>query len=346
MATGARVESIDALKNFKITLVKFGEKISAALEDAESEMGHLLNWLENEQSAYWATQIRKRHDALEKAREALRMKKLFKDATGRTPSAVDEEKAVAVAKRRLDLAEQKAIETKKWVGRMQKEILLYKGQVMRLVTAASTDIPAAASQLNNYVLMLEKYTSVPVEAGSAAAMPTGEGSMTRAAEPARKEGKSPWAGLRRQTPAAMLRDAATLVPLVDVQWPSGAIMAADRETLVGLGLPPEAVGPAERIICAADVWKASAVYFERLGKLPDGASWYVGPAEMAAGTVGSCVAVKAEELLRGRPDLQEVLQFPEGFLVVISAGTGLGAVLDPQDRDLFTKPDKPVPAGA
>ncbi len=340
MATGARVESIEALKHFKITLIKFGEKISAALEDAESEMGHVLNWLENEQTTYWAAQIRKRHDVLEKAKEALRMKKLFKDATGRTPSAVDEEKAVAVARRRLEIAQQKAIETKKWVGRMQKEILLYKGQVMRLVTAASTDIPAAAAQLNNYVLTLEQYAAVPVEAGSSAAMAAGEGSMTRAAEPARRESKSPWAGLRRLTPAALVRDAAALVPLVDVQWPSGSIMAEDRQTLVGLGLPPEPIEPGERIICAADVWKASAVYLERLGKLPDGASWYVGPAEMAAGSVGSCVAVKAEELLRGRPDLQEALQFPQGSLVVISAGTGLGAVLDAQDHDLFAKPDE------
>ncbi|MGA2501014.1 MAG: hypothetical protein ABSH20_25030, partial [Tepidisphaeraceae bacterium] len=134
--------------------------------------------------------------------------------------------------------------------------------------------------------------------------------------------------------------------LGDVQWPSGSIVAADREALVALGLPQEPVAAGERIICAADVWKANAVYFERLGRLPDGASWYVGPAEMAAGTVGSCVAVKAEEVLRGRPDLQEVLQFPEGFLVVISAGTGLGAVLDPQDRDLFAKPNAAPTVGA
>ncbi|MFI5378954.1 MAG: hypothetical protein ACHRHE_06645 [Tepidisphaerales bacterium] len=344
MATGARVESIEALKNFKIYLIKFGEKISAALEDADSELGHVLNWLETEQPTYWASQIRKRHDALEKAKEALRMKKLFKDATGRTPSAVDEEKAVSVAKRRMDEAEQKAIATKKWAGRMQKEILLYKGQVMRLVTAASTDIPAACSQLNNYVLTLDQYMAVPIEAGSTAGAVPGEGQMTRAAEPGREEAKSAWAGLRRLTPAAMLRDAAALVALGDVQWPSGAIMAADREALVGLGVPEEPVSPGERIICAADAWKANAVYFERLGRLPDGASWYVGPADMAAGPVGTCVAVKAEELLRGRPDLREVLQFPEGFLVVISAGTGLGALVNPQDRDLLQKSEETAPS--
>ncbi len=338
MSTGARVESIEALKNFKIALVKFGEKISAALDDAESEMRRVLNWLENEQPKYWETQLRKRHDALEKAKEALRMKKLFKDATGRTPSAVDEEKAVAVARRRMEEAEQKAIATKKWASRMQKEILLYKGQVMRLVTAASTDIPAAVAQLNNYVLTLEQYAAVPVEAGSTAGEAPGEGQMKRAAEPDRKEAASPWAGLRRMTPAALIRDAAPLQPMRDMQWVSGAIMSGDRETLTRLGVPEDNITGGERIICATDVWNAPAVYFERLGRLPDGASWYVGPADLAAGPVGTCVAVRAEELLRDRPDLREVLQFPEGFLVVISAGSGLTAVVSPQDRDLLPGP--------
>ena len=40
-----------------------------------------------------------------------------------------------------------------------------------------------------------------------------------------------------------------------------------------------------------------------------------------------------------------MLQFPEGLLVVISAGTGLGAVLNPQDRDVFAKGDEPAAAG-
>ena len=59
-----------------------------ALGDAESEMNRVLLWLETEQHAYWSGQVRKRTEAVAKAKEAVRFKKVFKDSSGRTPSAV------------------------------------------------------------------------------------------------------------------------------------------------------------------------------------------------------------------------------------------------------------------
>jgi hypothetical protein len=338
MSTGARVENIEALKLFKANLLKFSEKISVALDDAETEMQRTLNWLENEQPNYWIGQIRKRHEAVERAKEALRSKRLFKDSSGRTPTAVDEEHALAAAKRRLEEAEQKSVATKQWARRLQKELLLYKGQVTRLVVACSTDIPAAVAQLNNIVSTLEQYiAAAPAEVVSAAPSANAAGQMARGGVAGGAVASSPFASLRRLTPQALDRNAAQIREVPDTPWQSGAVLKHDRIALAALGLPPMPVTPAERIICAAEVWVADSIYCERLAPLPDGATWYIGPTVPPANVL-PCVALRAEDLLRRRPDLTGLLSLPEGFLAVIAVGGGLQAVLNPQDCDLLQNP--------
>jgi len=62
MSGTARIDSVDALRNFRTVLVKFAENTGVALGDAEGEMARVLVWLETEASTYWSGQIRKRHD--------------------------------------------------------------------------------------------------------------------------------------------------------------------------------------------------------------------------------------------------------------------------------------------
>ncbi|MGH7179767.1 MAG: hypothetical protein ACREJC_20490 [Tepidisphaeraceae bacterium] len=170
MAEQARVDSIDALKSFKVALHKFVEAGNVALSDAGSEISRVLSWLENEQLSHWQSQIRKRAADVEKCKEAVRMKKLFKDATGARQSVVDEEKALSKALAALAEAEQKLANTKRHGRRLQKEMLMYKGQVQRFATTLEVEIPLAAAQLEQMVIALEQYTgySTPGAAKSAA----------------------------------------------------------------------------------------------------------------------------------------------------------------------------------
>jgi hypothetical protein len=160
MSEGARIDSIDTLKHFRIALIKFAESASTALMDAESDMQQTLNWLESEQLSHWQTQIRKRHDIVERCKEAVRMKKLFKDSSGRTPSAVEEEKALRVAIARFEEAEQKLASTKKYTRVLHREIQTYKGSVQRLATSLSAEIPVAAAMLDKMLASLEQYVSL------------------------------------------------------------------------------------------------------------------------------------------------------------------------------------------
>lgn len=160
MTQGAKVESIDSLKVFRVALIKFAETANIALGDAESEVQRVQMWLENEQQSYWQQQIRKRTEILGRAKEALRMKKVFKDASGSRQSYIDEEKAVQKATRDLQEAEQKLIAVKQWARKFQKEAAAYKGSVQRLSTFVLSDIPVAVSKLDRMAAALQAYVQL------------------------------------------------------------------------------------------------------------------------------------------------------------------------------------------
>src|SRR6185436_1209766 len=110
----ARVESVDAIKNFRRAWLKFAEAANVALTEAEADAVDTLRWLETEQRTYWQNQARKMTELVSRCEEALRHKRIFKDASGRTPSAVDEEKALAKAKRMKEIAEEKLQNVRKY----------------------------------------------------------------------------------------------------------------------------------------------------------------------------------------------------------------------------------------
>ncbi len=99
MGISARVESLDALRWLKVAMAKFAADALAALGDADAELQRTVTWLETEQLAHWQALQRTRMEAVSQARDALRAKTMFKGIGGRTPSTVDEKKAVALALR-------------------------------------------------------------------------------------------------------------------------------------------------------------------------------------------------------------------------------------------------------
>ena len=192
MGNTARVDSIDSLKTFRVALIKFGEEANAALASADAEMLRVIGWLERDQVSFWQMQIRKRQEGLERAQEALRMKKLFPDASGRFPTPVEEEKAVRKWKAALEEAQTKLANCKKYVRLLQREIMNYKGGVQRFSTWVHAEVPNAVARLDRMVGKLEAYVALgggtgysPVRDASLSAFAPSEaplGSMVRPPE--------------------------------------------------------------------------------------------------------------------------------------------------------------------
>jgi hypothetical protein len=165
MSEGARLESVELLRSFRAVLLKFCEEAGSALMSADSDIHRAALWLETEQASWWKLQLRKRAEAVEKAREAVRAKKLFKDSAGRQPSAVDEEKALKLAQRALEEAEAKAENCRRWKRELVRETDLYRGQVQRFATTVQADLPEAARRLGRMLEKLEEYLAAGAVSG-------------------------------------------------------------------------------------------------------------------------------------------------------------------------------------
>jgi hypothetical protein len=160
MVEAARVQSVDDIRAFRGVLVKFTEEAQTALISAEAELIRTASWLEGQQTAHWQDEVRKRTAIVGKCKDAIREKRLYKDSTGTYPSAHEEEKALRVAQHRLEEAEQKLAATKKYVRVLQREILLYKGQVQRFSTVAQVDLPQAIAWLDRVMMKLQAYAEL------------------------------------------------------------------------------------------------------------------------------------------------------------------------------------------
>ena len=239
MSDTAHIDSIDVLREFRVALLKFSEAADSALGDADSDVRRTLTWLENEQSAYWDGQVRKRQDLVTRAAEKLREKRIFKDATGRIPPAVDEEKALRLAKQRLDAAMEKQVLVRKYARMMQKVIQDFKGAIQPLGTHIAYDIPVAVARLDKLAALLQAYTELaPAGASGETSSAAGAAGMSRpvdarpAADDARPADEDQAASDSSQSSAGDdLPDfpafEAPAVVVVRTHTPTGLVLAAD-----------------------------------------------------------------------------------------------------------------------
>jgi len=330
MAVGAKVNSVDAIKDFRVYLAKFQENASVSMDDANSDVARMERWLDGEALTYWSGQIRKRQEILAKAEEMLRYKKLYKDAAGSTPSAVEELKAVQIAKKNLEEAQHKLAAVKLWQKRLQKEINLYRGGVGRFQVTVSAGVPAAIAQLGATIGQLEKYMGIavespegqPQETTAAAGVGTdGGGSMARAAEEAEPAAAPPIdpAVLRARAP---LPDAAATAP----QLPEKTLWLT-----CGTVTPEQWKMPDAQPLLDQDIVLITnpAMTSSRIFMLRSAQGWCIGAVD--ADEVPAYNRSTIADLRAARPDLGELLKLPQDTLVIVG-DAGLLAVYDPKNQ--------------
>jgi len=333
MSTAANIGNIEALKQLRIALVKFAEMANVALGDAESEVQRVINWVENDQATYWSNQLRKRQEILVKAKEALRHKQIFKDATGRRQGTAEEEKAVQIAQRRLAEAEQKIAHVKRWGRQLEKEAQIYKGSVQRLGTTVTADIPVAIAKLDRMGIALRGYVNLvtPGEVASTADQTAGA-SMARG-EPGPPQPGDTYRALRQRSPKPEARDAippgepATSRPL--------EISSGDQEKLATLSLERQIVDPNVMVVFANNVLEQPRIYLHRIDPaFPGDSGWTIGQAEGEAATEYN--AAKAADVVKVWPLFEQFLPLPPGTLIALDSA-GIAAILDKDDNDLWPR---------
>ncbi len=345
MGEFVRVESVDALKRFRVALCKFVETVTAGLDEAEAEIQRTTFWVQNEQTDYWKRQAAKRAENLTRAKSALSQKKTQLTALGGRSSCVDELKALAVAERLVEEARQKQINVRRWRRVLEEEAFSYQGLSQGLRVALQGDIPHALAQLDNMIAALEAYTAAapPEEQRSVAPAAADEfapaskdlPSMARGTPSSSPADTRGYRKLRARTPPPAVREA-TPVSQSGCVWPLLTGPASDvQQALVGTGLASVPVAADDKIVLARGVWQASRLYLERVpGVVAGDSGWYIGFAD--GREVTAYDGARVADVLAGRPDWSGVLEMPAGCLVVYD-GAAPEAVLDPQDVLLFPR---------
>ena len=329
MSNLVRVDSIDDLRALRAAMCKFADTVKAGLDEADAEVRRTASWLTLEQQRYWKRELHKRTEQHGVARRNLNRKKAEKTALGGRYSYVDEEKALALAERRMSEARRKCENVKKWTRLLDEEYFSYKAVAQGLGQAMELDVPAALAQLDGMVAALDAYAASYETAGERAAE-TGaaEESFARAVpadarkEPAALRGVLfPEDVLACAVPSAV---DASLAQLLRVDQDSLARLAvlhseeeADRQGAVMLD---RKAGGARRLCC------------ER-ATTAGGSEWRIGGVDDAASA--DPVVFELAALLEQRPELAALLTLGVGTLAILDNGS-LESVLDARDTPLWS----------
>jgi hypothetical protein len=352
MAEGARIYSTEAIGYFRAALIKFAESGNSALTSADSDIERVIGWLERDQTTYWASQVRKRHDRVLQLEDAVRQKRLYKEVDGTTKSAVDEIKMLQQAKRAEEEAVQKTITVKKALQHLRKEGMMYKGRVQRLATSLQSDIPAAVHSLDTMLDHIESYLAVQT---------TGEVvNFSDSAEQISRAASSEKVGLERlrdQTPKPDQREAAAFTLVgpdhpIHQPWKAGVMQDWQIKVLAGLGIERVLPDPDMRVVLHPEVWTHGKIYLERMESASEQDSgWYIGPATdtPAQGDPPAYIAVRLGDIVQARKDFTELLGLPVSTLIVLDAG-GPAAMFDQLGLDIWAlaliKAAEPAPDAA
>lgn len=338
MGKQARVTSIEVLREARAALQVFETNTRAALSEVDADVQRTTDWLRMHQLPHWQKQIRVRSEALAQARSDLLRKQLSSMQDG--PSCIDEQRAVARAKQRLESAQQRLQVVRKWITVWEREATLYKGQTQALSDTLARDIPAAMLRLDRMGQALAGYVAIAPARVDAA---TGRVSGGDDAGPPPPEPEAPsvrFARLRRRTPgpeqrARLLVEAPAMVFTEGPPLLPEAVEPFSRLGLAGPALPPEAL-----VLVEQGALRQGETYFERTapfagpaaGSPPD-SGWFIG---LSGGgpMVADANAIRIGELLARRPDLAPVLACRQGCLVATVAG-GVEAALDEHDADAW-----------
>jgi hypothetical protein len=174
--TAADVRSIDALREWLITLANYRSSAAEVLSSLQMEINRAFDWLDD-QKKRWQSAVKGCEEEVLRAKNELSGRK-FEDATGRMPDTTVQERNLRRAKARLEQAEEQVEKCRAWHQRLPKLIEEnYSGPARRLTTFIEVDVPNAMALLDRRIAALESYAELRPDfapAPSVAAMPGGE----------------------------------------------------------------------------------------------------------------------------------------------------------------------------
>lgn len=159
MSQDARVLSVQALRDFKASMVQFVEEARGALSGVDMELRRMRDWLERDQLGYWQMQVKRRQEILMNARSELAKRQIAAKGNS-SVSDTEQKEAVRIAMQKLRVAEEKVQLVKKLIPFLQHEIADYKSCASPLGDHLSGGYEKSLGTLEKMVRSLEEYLAL------------------------------------------------------------------------------------------------------------------------------------------------------------------------------------------
>jgi hypothetical protein len=175
MSQFARVASIDVLPLIASGLQKFRGHCGAALDDLEIEIRRVQEWIDHDRKEYWSRELNRAYENLNQARVQLHQAKVARKVGQHEPACVDEKRVVERAQHRVRIAHEKIEAVRHWKRAIDRAIDDFMRGRAQFATWLETELPHAATALNQMSESLVTYISMeapPDPAAPAAGLKT------------------------------------------------------------------------------------------------------------------------------------------------------------------------------
>lgn len=170
MADQARISNLDAIEAFRSALIVFISKARQTLEMAQDSIKKTRAWVQTEQPAYWAGQIKQRQKKLDQAQQELMSARLSEFVD--TPST--QQMAVRKARAALEEAQAGLERTKAWGREYDRVVDPLSRKLDAMRDFIDTDLQRATAYLMEIQKILDAYHEAQLPPSAPAGGPAAE----------------------------------------------------------------------------------------------------------------------------------------------------------------------------
>ena len=177
MAKAANVRSLEALREFRVALIKFIDKAKRAISTSDSEVMRTQLWLQSDQPTHWIREIRKGEELLNQAKSELFRATLSQPDNPRGPT--DQVRLVRKRKDEIEHAKQQLANTKRWSRTFERSTNDYRGSMSPLSSSLDGTAHKAVVLIERSIATLESYLASTAPLSEESLEPTESKSIAR-----------------------------------------------------------------------------------------------------------------------------------------------------------------------
>lgn len=160
MSQSANVRSIEAVRQFAVSVLQFQEDARQCVSALETQIKRILGWLERDRPAFWKREIEKCHRDMAEARVRLHQCRMRRHGDFR-PTCFVEKKMLEKCQRDHEFAVKQLPVVKRWCITAHHEANEYFGRASQLTQILEREIPVLMALLHQSIERLESYAGAP-----------------------------------------------------------------------------------------------------------------------------------------------------------------------------------------